>query len=120
MYPLKFKIAKGTLKPIMQGFALLPDMVTVKDLTGLVSCKFFMYPLNEDGSLGTVKINGVAGTIPTAVDGTLVYAWTGTDTDTAGLFASYFLGYWGSGSTIPEYFVGPEVKIFDPATELVS
>ena len=88
------------------------------DLTGAVSTKFFMYPIDDAGVLGTVKINGVAGAIDDAAAGKLTYTWTGTDTDTAGKFIGYFIVYWGATSTNPQTFTGVEINIKNPVSRM--
>jgi len=111
IYPRVHEVPLGMLRPVLTGHAQYEDGRT-KDLTGLLSCKFWMYPVDVHGVLGTVKVNGAAGAIVSLVDGELSYTWTGTDTNALGRYRSYFIGYWGAGSTIPEYFKGPEVIIY--------
>ena len=116
-YPRVIEMPQGMLRPILSGWVETPSG-SAKNLTGLLSCKFWMIPVDESGVPGTAKINGVAGAIADAANGKLTYTWTGTDTDTAGRYRSYFIGYWGASSTIPQYFKGPEIVIYTPGSRL--
>jgi hypothetical protein len=121
-----FYIAQGKLRPMLVSEILIGG-ISPKDGAGLLNCKFFMAPLNEDGTQGTIKINGAAGAIialtPLLI---LSYAWAGNDTDRAGFaagqiarYASWWDGFYGAGNTIAEQFQGPEIVVYENGTRLV-
>lgn len=124
MYPRVYKTTVGMLRPVITGHALLPSGA-VKDLTGLVSCKFFMHEIDERGEfVSTPKINGSAGALTDLANGILTYTPTGTDTTPSVTtvmtrYASWFIGYWGASSTVGEQFDGPEIYIYPAGTRLV-
>ena len=101
-------------RPIVTTYVKEEETGKIVDLTSAVSCKFWLYPWNEDGSFGTVKVDGVAGSIAVAASGKLTYTWVTGDTDTAGRFVGYFKVYWGAASTVPETVTGIEVNIKEP------
>lgn len=111
-YAKSINMTVGNLRPIVTHFLQEEDTGAIIDLTTAVSVVFSMSPLNEDGSLGTVKIDKVAAVIATASTGKVTYTWTGTDTDTAGIFRAWFIVYWGAASTLPEDIGGITVTIF--------
>lgn len=61
------------------------------DLTTATSVLFLM----RNAIVG-LKVNALA-TITAAATGAVAYTWTGTDTDTAGLYDGEFQVTWGSG-----------------------
>ena len=74
----------GNLEPI--GAALKDIDGAQIDVTGLTI--LFRMILISDGS---VKINNAAGAIDTALTGLVSYTPSGTDMDTAGRYACYFI-----------------------------
>jgi hypothetical protein len=113
MYPRLFEIGKDMLRPVID-IIIYRGTATV-DGTTLNSAKFYL----QDRSDGTMKLNGVAMTVAAANPLTLRYTWTGTDTNTAGDYNSWIIGYWSAGPADPEYFTGPEVVIFTAGSRLL-
>ena len=97
-------------RPIVTQY-IRDEANSVVDLTGASSAKFYMYPVGEDGSLGTVKVNGAAASIASATEGKLTYTWITGDTDTPGRFFGYFRIFWGASNTIPETISAIEINI---------
>ena len=58
----------------------------VQDLTGAVTVVFSM----RLASTGVVKVNRVACVVMVAAAGTVEYRWTGTDTNTVGIYDGEF------------------------------
>lgn len=97
--PNTFTIARGDLLPVLTWAATYSDG-TIVDLTAATSPKFIMRRANTTDPL-TPKISATA-TVVNGPAGTLRYAWSGTDTDTAGTYLAEFevtLG--GKKLTIP-------------------
>jgi hypothetical protein len=83
-----FPLKVGDLLPLYR--ARLKDAAGAPlDLTSAVSVTFRMRAVGAS----TVKVNA-AGAIVDAANGIVEYAWTGTDTDTAGHFDTLFLITW--------------------------
>jgi hypothetical protein len=78
-----FEIPKGRLLPILT--ATLTDDVGPIDLTG-ATVKFQMRP---PGVGTTLKVDAAA-TVVSAATGQVSYTWSGTDTDTEGLYVAWF------------------------------
>jgi hypothetical protein len=114
MYPRVFPMHAGDLRPILTGHPLVEQSEIVFNLTGMVTCRFFMLNLHTD----LLQINGVAGVVD-IIASTLSYTWILGDTNTAGHYATWFLGYYGPISTVPQTFEGPEVLITAHGKRLV-
>lgn len=108
------KYAVGDERPPIELTVKLDD-TTVKNLTGLVSAVFYLYPVVE-GVVGTVKVDAAAVVLSDLVNGKIT--WTpatgspSADTDTAGRFLGIFVGYWGAATTLPQWLGTVEVKIY--------
>lgn len=111
-------VCQNDERPIVNAYVTEEETGGAVDLTNADSVDFFMYPVNEDGTLGTVKVDGAAGVIADAVTGNITYTWaTGSpsaDTDTLGRFFAYFVIFWGASDTVPETTSGFEVNIVSP------
>lgn len=86
-----FYIKKRDLRPVIQ--ATLKDANGAINLTNAVGVSFVMTYLG-----GGAKIDA-AGAIVTPASGIVSYTWTGTDTDTAGVFDCEWEINWGGGAT---------------------
>lgn len=75
-----FSIVQDQLGPALEATLTKGDG-TAQDLTGATVTLYM-----ERRSTGTIKINGAAVTIVSAVAGTVKYTFTGTDTDTPGIY----------------------------------
>lgn len=83
----RFDVGRGDLLPALTAAATYSDG-TVIDLTAATSPKFIMRLASAaDGS--TPKVNATA-TVVDGAAGTIRYAWSGTDTDTAGTYTAEF------------------------------
>lgn len=101
-----FFLKKDDLLPQLRAVLRSPDGLPV-DLTNASSVTFSML----DGA-GVAKINAAAATVVDAVRGIVQYAWTGTDTDTAGSYHGEFVATFPGGLTITyPNFRAFEIKI---------
>lgn len=66
------------------------------DISAATEALFFMKKKSD----GTIKINGVAADIYDGVNGKLKYSWTGSDTDTEGIYLSEFKITLASGKIV--------------------
>jgi len=114
-YARVFQLHVGDLRPLLVAHMFVAETSTPYIGTGLLSAKFWLLNL----ATNVLKVTAVAAAITAANPLVLTYAWAGTDTDTAGRFASWFVGYWGATDTVPETFEGPEVLIATAGTRLV-
>lgn len=110
----KMTIAKNDLRPVITGYVQEEDTGEEVDLTAAISAGAFMYPLNEDGSVGAVKIDDIVATIPAGTDGKVTFAFTGSQTDTGARYAFFFVIYWGATKTLPESTTSILVHIKEP------
>lgn len=84
---MRFVLRRNDLLPSIRMQARYSDGTAV-DLTGATSPTFRMRSYSAaDGSTPKVAATAV---VVDAVDGQLRYDWTGTDTDTAGMFLAEF------------------------------
>ena len=85
------------VSPITEEFtlskdALLPDLeVQLLDGSLPVDLTSATVKFSMDTEAGVNKINGVAGSLVDAPRGRVKYQWTGTDTDTEGIFFGQFI-----------------------------
>ena len=103
----------GDERPIVTGYCKEEETGLAVDLSAADSVDFFLWPRNEDGSLGTVKVDGAAGVIADAVKGKVTWAQATDDMDTAGHYIGYFLVYWGASDTVPQTFSAVEITIVE-------
>lgn len=113
LLPRVLEYAVGDMRPVIQVPIYKPDQRTAFDGTGLVSATFYL--IKEDD---TNKVNAGTAVIITANPLVLKYVWQTTDLDTAGRYRTRFKGFWGSSSTIPQEFVGPEIVVRAEGTRL--
>ena len=79
----KLRLSKDALLPTL--IVQLLDGVNPVDLTS-ATVTFSM-----DDEAGTAKVNNASATLKDGATGKIEYAWSGTDTDTAGLFFGQFV-----------------------------
>ena len=115
-YPTTQTFFVGAMKPDLVGYVMIGQTNTAKNWSGADSCKFYL----RDESDGSMKIDGVAGSISDDVNGELTYAWAADDLDTAGRYAGWFVVFWGATSTIPEPTSAAEVLVKNPYDEMVA
>jgi len=114
-----FRIGKDMTNPPIELWC--EDDIGVVFLgTGVLSAKFFMAPINDDGSLGTLVVSaGVMTITATSPQLKLKYQWVAGDTATVGNYATWAIAYKGAGDTLGQLFDGPEVEVYTPGTKLV-
>lgn len=81
---MTFEIKQGALGPSLDATLTTGDG-SPQDLSG-ATVKFYMKRVQT----GALKINGANATIVDAEAGQVRYTWTGTDTDTAGMYRAEF------------------------------
>lgn len=103
----------GDERPIITGYAVVESTGAAIDLSAADSADFFMYPRNDDGTLGTVKVSAAAATIVSGTTGKITYTMTSADVDTAANYIGYFVVFWGAADTIPQTFSSIEIQIVE-------
>lgn len=89
---LATRLKQNDRRPVFSATLFDPDGDPA-DLTGVVGVAFRM----REKMSRAVKIDDAAMTIVSATDGTVSYAWTAADTDTAGDFEAWVVVEWSSG-----------------------
>lgn len=115
-YPTTQTFFLNARKPDLTAYVTVGQTNTAKNYTSAISCKFFL----RDESDGSMKIDGIAGTIDDAANGVLKYAWADGDLDTLGRYSAWFEVYWGASSTLPDPTSAAEVIVANPYDTMVT
>jgi hypothetical protein len=113
MFATVFPIAVGDTEPSIMMNGYERGRAATFDGTGVLSAKFWMAKLNDDGTRDAPLISGANMTIAQLDPLKASYTWASAFvSNQVGRYASWMVTYKGPSNTRPQTFDGPVIEVY--------